>query len=240
VLQDLAAAALAAAELPRAGSRYQRVLAAGFAAAADSLDQVRLLRSWLERQALPAGVILDLELRAKILTNLAARDLAENSDLAAYADDDPVSGDTLLATCSARRPSEPAKEAAWRAALAPGQPSRLALAYANGIWVAGQEDLVGQFRYRYFSEALPAIRRLESQAAQRLARALFPVTLADEATLAATDAELGQMQPTDPTHAVLLDHRAIVHEVIAARTIAAAARLSRSGSPCSDRAGGPD
>jgi len=89
-------------------------------------------------------------------------------------------------------------------------------------------------------EALPAIRRLESQAAQPLAGALFPVTLADEATLAATDAELGQMQPTDPTHAVLLDHRAIVQEVIAARTIAAAARLSRSGSPCSDRAGGPD
>jgi aminopeptidase N len=215
--RQLAAAALTAAELAQPGSRDQRILARGFATCADSPAQRDLLRYWLGGRSLPADLVVDLELRAKILTTLAAHDQATEEDLASYVADDPVGGDIVRATCDARRPTQDAKEAAWTAALAEGQPPRLALAHAQGFWVPGQEDLVDGFRDRYFTEALPALRGHDARNIQRLARALYPVTLADKATLAATDAELDRLDPADVIRTILLEQRTLLSRMINAR-----------------------
>jgi aminopeptidase N len=138
------------------------------------------------------------------------------ADLTAYAASDPVGGATVTATCSARQPAAAAKEAAWQAAITTGR-FRLALAHATGFWVPGQEELTSSYRQRYFSQALPALGRHDARGAQRLARALYPVILADEATLAGTDAELGRRDEADPLHAILLEQRARLRQIIAAR-----------------------
>jgi aminopeptidase N len=219
--QQLAAAALTAAELSEAGSRDQRILARGFAMSADSPAQRDLLRFWLEGRSLPTGLVVDLELRAKMLATLSAHGQATDEDLAVYAADDPVAGDIVRATCSARHPSTAAKQAAWASALADEQPPRLALAYAEGFWVPGQEDLVEGFRDRYFSEALPALRRpgrLGGSTIQRLARALYPATLADKATLAATDAELDRLDKGDVIAGILVEQRALLCRAMTARS----------------------
>ena len=242
--QHLAAAALAAAE--RAGlsqlaptarhvhtgepmtarqaataARRQNVLARGYATSADSPAQLDLLRIWLDGRLLPGSVELDLELRASILANLAAHGLATDAAIAAYAADDPASGDIQAATLNARRPRPDAKEAAWTAALAPGQSPRQALAHADGIWVPGQEELLRPFRARYFAQALPAVRRHDNRTAQRLARALYPLPLADDVTLAATDAALAGTGPADPVYPVLLEQRALVRRMITAQAMGA-------------------
>jgi aminopeptidase N len=218
--RQLAAAALTGAELSEPGSRDQRILARGFAMSANSPAQRDLLRFWLDGRSLPTGLGLDLELRAMILTTLAGYGQAADADLAAYAADDPVAGDTLRATCGARHPSPAAKKAAWAAALSPDHPPRLALAYAEGFWVPGQEDLLEGFRDRYFAEALPALRRagqLDHRTIQQLARALYPATLADKATLAATDAELEQLPAGDMLTTVLLERRTLISRAMTAR-----------------------
>ncbi|HSR85998.1 MAG TPA: aminopeptidase N [Streptosporangiaceae bacterium] len=218
--RQLAAAALTAAELAQPASRDQRILARGFAASANSPAQRDLLRFWLDGRSLPTGLVVDLELRAKILTTLAAHGQATDADLAAYAADDPVAGDAVRATCSARHPSTAAKQAAWAAALSAEHPPRLALAYARGFWVPGQEELLEGFRERYFAEALPALRRtarLERWTMQRLARALYPAPLADKATLAATDAELDRLAPDDALATVLLEQRTLLSRAMTAR-----------------------
>ncbi|MGH3300094.1 MAG: aminopeptidase N [Streptosporangiaceae bacterium] len=215
--RQLAAAALASGERARPGSRRQRVLARGYAAAADSPAQLVLLRLWLEDRSLPAGLVLDLELRARILTTLAAKDLAADSDLAGYAAADPVGGDTVVAGCTARRPTRAAKEAAWAAALDVSQPPRLARATAEGFWVPGQETLTCPFRSRYFAEALPMIRAHDARTAQRLARALYPATLADEATLAATSDAIAGTPPADAIRPVLVEQREILRRTMIAR-----------------------
>ena len=115
------------------------------------------------------------------------------------------------------RPVHAAKEAAWAAALAPGQSPRRALAHAGGVWVPGQEHLLGGFRERYFAEALAAAGRHDARTAQRLARALYPATLADDATLAATDAALARTDPADPVRAILAEQRTILQRAISAR-----------------------
>ncbi len=220
--QQLAAAALTAAELAEPASRDQRILARGFATCADSPAQRDLLRFWLDDRSLPAGLVVDLELRAKILASLAAYGQATDDDLAAYATDDPVAGDLVRATCSARHPARPAKEAAWAAALDASQPPRLALAHAQGFWVPGQEDLLDGFRDRYFTEALPALRRRDGRTMQRLAKALYPVTLVDKATLAATDAQLDRLEPAETLSAILREQRALICRAMTARAAAGA------------------
>ena len=115
------------------------------------------------------------------------------------------------------RPDRQAKQAAWAAALLPGQSPRLARAHAEGISVTGQEHLMADFRHRYIAEALPAVRRHDALTAQRLARALYPVTLADADTLAATRGELAGTDPADPIYAVLLEQDTILQRMITAR-----------------------
>jgi aminopeptidase N len=223
--RQLAAAALTAAELSAAGSRDQLILARAFALSAHSPAQRDVLRLWLDGRSLPTGLVVDLELRAKILTTLSAYGQATDADLAAYAADDQAAGDIVRATCGARHPSPAAKQAAWAAALSAEHPPRLALAYAKGFWVPGQEDLLEGFRDRYFAEALPALRRsgrLERWTMQKLARALYPATLTDKATLAATDSELDRLPPADALAAVLVEQRTLISRAMAARAAASA------------------
>lgn len=215
--QQLAAAALSAAEQARPGGRDQRLLACGFAACADSPGQLGLLRFWLDGRCLPAGLAVGLELRIAVLGTLAAHDLLSGGDLDAYAAADPVSADVELATLRARRPAIAAKETAWTAALDPEQPPRLALAFARGIWVPGQQDLLSRFRDRYFTQALPAAQRRDPRTARRLARALYPAILPDSATLAATGSALASLGVDDPVRAVLLEQGEMLRRSIRAR-----------------------
>ena len=92
------------------------------------------------------------------------------------------------ATCLALQPDLAAKEAAWTAALSPGEPARIAQACAAGIWVPGQEELMTGYRDRYFTEALPALSARKQQPKARLSRLLFPATLVSEAAIEAANA----------------------------------------------------
>ncbi len=212
-----AAAALDGARLAQPGSRAQRALAVGFAAAASGEDQLGLLRSWLNGSSLPAGVDADTELRGQVLATLSASGLASDDDLDAFAAADPVGGAAQRATCRALRPDPAAKDAAWAAALAGGQSRRMALAHARGIWAPGQEHILAPYRDRYFAEVLPAVSGREVSVAGRLARLLYPATLADADTIAATDAALNRDGLGGPLRMALLEQRAILLQVLAAR-----------------------
>jgi aminopeptidase N len=216
--QRAATGLLEAGRRADAGSRAQRALAVGFAASAQSESQVGMLRSWLNGTSLLEGTSDDIDLRRQILATLSARDLTTDDDLDAFAASDPVGGETTRATCRALRPDPAAKEAAWTSALADGQTRRMAQAHAQGIWAPGQEDMLLPFRERYFAEALPALSTHEPGTAQRLARLLYPATLTDSATIAATDAALGSGDVGDALRMVLVEQKAILQQLCAART----------------------
>jgi aminopeptidase N len=165
-----------------------RKLAIGFAASAETDDQLAALRAWLAGRDLPDGLAIDAELRARILFTLAARGLARGEDIDALPRLDPVTGEVNRATCLAMQPDLTAKEAAWAAALSSGEPARIAQACAAGIWVPGQEEVMAGYRDRYFTEALPALATRIPWSRSRLSRLLFPVTLVSEATIEAANA----------------------------------------------------
>jgi aminopeptidase N len=181
----------------------RRALTAGFAAAAETEDQLGVLRSWLNKDD------IDADLRAKATFALAARGLATDQDLAALVALDPVNGERNRATAAAMRPDRAAKEAAWQAALAPAEP--LAREHASGIWVPGQEELMAGYRDRYFAEALPLLTAPGPRSRQRkiVRRLLFPSTLISPATVEACSGFEDDV--------IVAEQAAIMRQVLAAR-----------------------
>jgi len=175
------------ADAARTAAGNTRTLATGFAASAQTDDQLTALGAWLSGKDLPDGLAIDAELRAQILFTLAARGLAPADDIDALPRLDPVTGEVNRATCLAMQPDPAAKEAAWAVALSAAQPVRITQACAAGIWVPGQEELMTGYRDRYFAEALPALVTRKLRPKSRLSRLLFPVTLISEATIEASN-----------------------------------------------------
>jgi aminopeptidase N len=204
---------LAAATRTAAGD--PRKLAIGFAASAQSDGQLTALRAWLAGKDIPGGLVIDAELRARILWTLAARGLASGQDIDALPRLDPVTGEVNRATCLAMQPDLAAKETSWAMALSPGQPARIARASAEGIWVPGQEELMTGYRDRYFTQALPALAtRKLSWSKSRLSRRLFPVTLISQHTINAADAA---EPPDNVLRLAVADQAAIMRRRLTAR-----------------------
>jgi hypothetical protein len=105
-------------------------------------------------------------------------------------------------------------------------------AAASAMWVPGQEGLLAAYRDRYFAEALPVLDGLGIRSMRRLARALYPVTLAEPATLAATAAAaaeagtdlVGTVQPGAGRDGLGPGLRLVLREQEAIMTSALAAR----------------
>ena len=203
------------ADATRTAAGDARKLALGFAASAQADGQLDALDAWLAGKDLPGGLDIDAELRARILFTLAARGLARGEDIDALPRLDPVTGEVNRATCLAMRPDLAAKEAAWAVPLSSDEPTRIALACAEGIWVPGQEELMTGYRDRYFTEVLPAlVARKTAWSKSRLSSLLFPVTLISEATIEAAEAA----EPSDNLlRLAVADQTTIMRRRLAAR-----------------------
>jgi aminopeptidase N len=216
----LATACLAGADAAAAGSPAQRALAAGFAASAHSDDQLARARAWLDggpERERPAGLDVDGELRGRLLRTLAARGLAADEELDALAAADPVGGERNRVAGRAARPDAAAKAQAWAVAFS-GADRRITDAAASAMWVPGQEALLAGYRDRYFAEALTVLDRRELREMRRLAQALYPVTLAGPATLAASAAAAERGDLSDGLRVVLREQDAILRSALAARS----------------------
>jgi hypothetical protein len=117
----------------------------------------------------------------------------------------------------AARPDATAKAQAWELALSPGD-RRITEAAASAMWVPGQESLLAGYRDRYFAEALTVLDRRELREMRRLAQALYPVTLAGPATLAASAAAAERGDLSDGLRVVLREQEAILRSALAARS----------------------
>ncbi len=111
------------------------------------------------------------------------------------------------------QPDLAAKETAWTVALSPGEPARIAQACAAGIWVPGQEELMGGYRDRYFTEALPALAARRPWPKARLSRLLFPATLVSEAAIEAANAA---EPPDNVLRLAVAEQATIMHRRLAA------------------------
>jgi aminopeptidase N len=202
------------ADATRTAAGDPHKLAIGFAASAQTDDQLARLDAWLAGKDRPDGLAIDAELRGRILFALAARGRAREQDIDALPRLDPVTGEVNRATCLARQPDLASKEAAWTAALSASEPARIAQACAAGIWVPGQEELMAGYRDRYFAEALVALATRSPWSKSKLSRPIFPVTLVSQATIEAANAA----EPSDDVlRLAVADQVTIMRRRLAAR-----------------------
>ena len=175
------AAALVGSSTP--GSTLQL---SAFQAAVSSASDIGLLRSWLAGRVLPDGIELDLDLRWRVLVQLAALGETDRAELQTALDDEPTARSRVEhARAMASLPDAEAKAWAWQRFTGEVDVPNYELQAAGlGMWRAGQEHLTEEYVARYFAE-LPAT--VETRSGWVLAEAsawFFPVTSLTEETLA--------------------------------------------------------
>ena len=130
----------------------------------------------------PAGLVVDTELRWHLVECLAALGaLAEGEIDAEQARDDTAAGRLHALTARAALPTPQAKARAWEQVTGDSSLSNHETgAVAGGFWRVGQDELLRPYVDRYVAE-LPALWDARTpQVAGTLARELFPSTLVEQ------------------------------------------------------------
>jgi aminopeptidase N len=176
-------AALAKAEASGPGSTLQ--LASVQAAVSSATDAV-LLRGWLEGRDLPDGVDVDLDLRWRILVQLASLGETDRAELQAALDTEPTARSRVEHTRAvASLPDADAKAWAWaRFTGAVDVPNYELEAAGVGMWRRSQRHLLEEYVDRYFAEVPDTTSLRSGWVLADAAQAFFPAVFEDDATLA--------------------------------------------------------
>jgi aminopeptidase N len=161
-------------------------------------DDERLLHCWRAGTELPAGLVIDSELRWQLITRLAALGALSAADIdAELAADASAAGVLHAARAQAIRPDPEVKRAAWRELTEPSGRSAYELyAIGEGFFEQSQHELTGPYVPRFFAE-MPGTGRLRSGWALReVIIASFPVLAASPEVLELAEATLaGDLDP---------------------------------------------
>ncbi|HZG94288.1 MAG TPA: aminopeptidase N [Mycobacteriales bacterium] len=218
----LAAELLDLAGQPDVESSRQLALVRGFAATARSAEHLAVVAGWLAGSGVPAGLVVDTDLRWQLLVRLAARGAAGETAVAdELRRDDTSSGRRWAATAHAALPTPGAKARVWADVIASDALSNdMVRGNVDGFWQPGQDDVCRPYADRYFAgvPGLWASRPVEI--ATEISRGLYPWTLIEQATVDRTDVVLAGDLP-HALRRVLLEQRAEVVRALSARAAVA-------------------
>ena len=188
-LHDVAARCVAGA--PPGGSLQLAALQIQVAAAADEA----MLRDWLASgDSLPGGVVVDLELRWRILLRLAKLGGVDRDQLAAaLAEETTAVSQVEHAKALAALPDAEAKAWAWARFTGEVEVPNYELeAIGLGLWQVGQERLTDPYVARYFDEVLATTEVRSSQMLAVATNIFYPRWSATEDTVARAHALLAR------------------------------------------------
>ncbi len=176
-------ATLAKAHGSGAGSTLQL---AAFQAAVSSAIEIASLRAWLDGRHLPPGVDVDLDLRWRVLVQLASLGATDRAELQAALDAEPTARSRVEHTRAvASLPDAEAKAWAWTRFTGEVDVPNYELEAAGlGMWRRSQRPILEGYVDRYFAE-VPATAELRSGwVLADAAQAFFPTVFEDDDTLA--------------------------------------------------------
>ncbi len=220
LVDRLSRLSLAAAHDAAPGSDTQLVHARALVAVT---TEPATIRGWLDGTGLPAGLVVDTDLRWRVVQRLAVLGAADDQLIAAQAERDPSSAGLLGAmTARAGLPGACDKQRAW-SQLTGGTLSNYELtAVADGFWHREQLEVVRPYVERYVAE-LPAMLRAggESETSievqQLLAGSLFPVPVLEQRTLDLVEQLLDQQPLTSTARRVVAERRDDLRRALTAR-----------------------
>jgi aminopeptidase N len=180
-LDHLHAGCLSRARSAAHGSTLQL---AAFQGATSSCRDAGLLVRWLDGDP-PEGVTLDLDLRWRVLVQLAALGAVSRDDLDDHLAAEPTARSRVdHARATAALPDPETKEWAWRRFLAEEDvPNYELQATGQGMWQAGQEELTAPYVDRYFADLPGTASRRSGWVLADAAEWFFPLTALSSRTV---------------------------------------------------------
>ena len=193
---ELAATALRGLlEGAQPGSDAQLAYLQAFAGVAVSPGDLALLAGLLDSSAQIDGVVVDTELRWRLLRRLVSRGAAGPAEIDAELAADPTdAGERHAATCRAAIPSAAAKESAWQQITGGTLPNAMFRAVLDGFTDPDQPDLLRPYEQRFFEVVGGIWQDWGSDMAQWFVINAYP--MADSrAVIEATDTLIAQTSP---------------------------------------------
>jgi aminopeptidase N len=213
---DLAASALLAlARQAEPGSDRQLAYLQAFAGIATRPADLALLAGLLDGSAHLDGLVVDTELRWRLLHRLVSRGAAGPAEIDAELRRDPTdAGQRRAATCRAAIPEPDAKEAAWQAIVSGTLPNAMFRATLTGFADPDQAELLGPYAKRYFDVVGDVWRDWSTDMAQWFASNAYPLTQISERTVQMTDEYIAQAGPPAALRRLLVEGRDSVQRAL--------------------------
>ena len=196
------------------GSDHQLAITRALALSIDSEPGAAVLKAWLEGEEIPDGLVLDADLRWRLLTELARVGAVGETEIAAeLAGDKTATGAEKAAGARSASKSADAKAAAWAAATEEDTPNETHFQICSQFWQLDQDDILAPYADRYL-DVVDAIGSQKGRWAtasttirQHVLGLLFPRPLADREFLAKLDAFLSDRELPDSVKRLVLERR---------------------------------
>ncbi|MGH3757334.1 aminopeptidase N [Actinophytocola sp.] len=201
------------------GSDHQLALVNALAGSVLEEDQVAVVRGWLDESAPLAGLVVDTDLRWRLLQALVAHGVASEHEIdEALTADRTATGNRQAERARALRPTEEAKADAWRRAVHDDElPNAIHESIIAGFSHPAQRELLVPYVARYFADVAGVWQRRSSERAQPVATGLFPSWSVAAATVEAADAWLADESHPPALRRLVSEGRAGIVRALAAR-----------------------
>jgi aminopeptidase N len=199
---------LGLAERAAPSSDRQLAYVQAFASLASSRSDLAMLSGLLDGSAYMDSLVVDTELRWRLLHRLCSQGAAGPAEIdAELRRDSTDAGERRAATCQAAIPEPEVKEAAWQAIISGTLPNAAFRATLNGFNDPDQADLLAPYATRYFDVVGEIWENWSSDMAQWFTTNAYPLTQISEHTVSLTDAYLDRNDPPAGLRRLLLENR---------------------------------
>jgi aminopeptidase N len=205
---------------PETDSDQQLAFVNALTGASLSAEQLAVLRGWLDGSAPLQGLVVDTDLRWRLLQSLVAHDAATLEEIEATLADDPTAtGQRQAERTRALRPSADVKAEAWRRAVHDDElPNAINEAIIAGFSHPTQKELLAPYVSRYFADVADVWARRSSERAQPVALGLYPSWTVSPDTVTASDSWLSDESHPPALRRLVSEGRAGIVRALAART----------------------
>ncbi len=207
-MNEAAGVLLGLAERAAPGSDRQLAYVQAFASLATSRSDLARLSGLLNESAYMDGLVVDTELRWRLLHRLVSQGAAGPAEIDAELRRDPTdAGERRAATCRAAIPEPAAKEAAWQAIVSGTLPNATFRATLNGFNEPDRAELLAPYATRYFEVVGEVWQNWSSDMALWFTSNAYPLTQISEHTVELTDSYIEQTDPPAALRRLLLEGR---------------------------------
>ncbi|MBI3228022.1 MAG: aminopeptidase N [Mycolicibacterium cosmeticum] len=210
------------------GSDHQLAFVNALCTSVLSPNHVAVLSTLLDNEPAAVnldGLVIDTDLRWRIVTALAAAGAIDADGIASpfidteAANDPTAAGRRNAAAAAAARPQKEVKEAAWQQVIEDDTlPNITTRAIVGGIVAPGQTALLTPFRDLYFAAINGVWERRSSEVAQTVVIGLYPSWDVSQGGVDAAEAFLADPDLPPALRRLVLEGRAGVERALKART----------------------